>query len=83
MLAGLPDTIVEWESKGVSNEKIKPPITANHSLSLKLTWINNSKIRVIFTGSCLKQDRVIVDYNVIDNSNIINIHKYLMKKNMI
>ena len=35
-VAGLPDTIVvEWETKGMSNEKIKPPIAANHSLSPK------------------------------------------------
>ena len=35
-VAGLPDTILlEWETKGVSNEKVKPPIAANHSLSPK------------------------------------------------
>ena len=33
---GLKDAIVEWESKGLSNEKIKTLITANHSLSPKL-----------------------------------------------
>ena len=31
--AAIPDTIVEWESKALSNGKIKPPITANVSLS--------------------------------------------------
>ena len=43
----------------MSNEKIKTHITGNHSLSPKLTWINNSKIRVRFKGSCLKQDKII------------------------
>ena len=32
MPAGLADRVVEWKSKGVSNKKIKPPITSNHSL---------------------------------------------------
>ena len=27
--SGLPNIIAEWESKGFSNEKIKPPFTAN------------------------------------------------------
>ena len=36
MLAGLTDTIVEWESKGLLNKKIRPPTTANNSLSPKL-----------------------------------------------
>ena len=36
MPAGLTDTIVECESEGLSIEKIKPPLTANISLSPKL-----------------------------------------------
>ena len=44
MLAGLTDTI--------SNEKIKPPITANHR------WMNDSRIRGEFQGSYLKQDKL-------------------------
>ena len=56
--AGLRDSIIKWESKGVTNEKIKPPFTANyHCLSANLTWMNNSKMRVKFTGNCLKQDK--------------------------
>ena len=36
----LKDTISEWESKGLSNEKSRPPYTANKSLSPKLArWI--------------------------------------------
>ena len=50
MFAGLP----EWESTGMSNEKIKLPITANHSLSPKLVWINNSGIRVRFKRKLFK-----------------------------
>ena len=57
MPAGLIDAIVECESKALSNEKIRPPITANHSLSPKLIWINNSGIRVRFKVDCLKQQK--------------------------
>ena len=55
MLAGLADTIAKWESKGLSNKKNKPLTTANHSLSSELRWMNNSRIKVEFKGSCLKQ----------------------------
>ena len=58
MPVGITNKIIDWESKGLSNEKIKPPITANYSLPLKLIWMNNSKIRVEFKGSCLEQDKV-------------------------
>ena len=52
----LPDIISEWECKGLSNEKIKPPFTAIKSLSPKLVWMNNSEIRQRFAGSCLGQE---------------------------
>ena len=57
MPACLTNTIVQWESKGLSNKKIKPPITANHSMFPKLRWTNNSRIRVEYKESCLKQDK--------------------------
>ena len=51
------------------NEKNKPSITANHSLSSKLVWMNkskssklvwmnNSKTSERFIRRCLKQDKV-------------------------
>ena len=42
---GLRETVVAWQSKGFSNETIRPPTTSNNSLSPKLKW-HNSKIRV-------------------------------------
>ena len=55
---GLTDTIiVEWESNGLPNQKIKHPITANHSLSPGLRWMNNSRIRLEFKENYLKQDK--------------------------
>ena len=54
--SGLQDTISEWKSKRLSNEKFKPPHTANNSLSRKLVWMNKSRIILEFQGSCLKQE---------------------------
>ena len=47
------------------NESINPPYTANHGLSPKLLWMNNSRIRLEFKGSCLKQDKVTCVVNFI------------------
>ena len=54
--SGLTTTISEWKSKVFSNEKFSPPYTANKSLSPKLVWMNNSRIRLEFPGSCLQQE---------------------------
>ena len=43
--------ILSWQPKGLSTETIDPPST---SLSLSINYVGN-KIRVKFTGSCLKQ----------------------------
>ena len=57
MLTDLAETIVAWETKGLSNEKIKSPITANSILSPKIKW-HKTEIRVKFNGSWLRQDKV-------------------------
>ena len=44
-------SILLWQSKGLSNENIDPPTT---SLFPSINYVGN-KIRVKFTGSCLKQ----------------------------
>ena len=64
---GITDATVEWKSKALSNEKIKRPITANHILSPILVWMNNSKIRIRFTGSSFKQDKVNVNPRIVVN----------------
>ena len=38
-------------------EKIMPPYTTSKSFSPKLVWYN-SRIKLKFKGSCLKQDKV-------------------------
>ena len=50
--------LFQWEPKGLSNEKISSDVTANHRLSSKLIWLNNSRIRERIKESCLKQDKV-------------------------
>ena len=40
----------------MSNEKFMCAYTANGSVCPKLIWVNNSKIRLKFKGSCLKQE---------------------------
>ena len=46
------------ESKGLSNESIKPPTTSDNSLAPALNYYGN-KIRVKFARSCLKQSNKI------------------------
>ena len=51
-------TLIMMQHKftGLSNEKFEPPYTTNKILSPKLAWMNNSRIRLKFEGSCLKQE---------------------------
>ena len=48
------DYVSSWKSKGLSAESIKPPTTSDNSLNPALNYYG-TKIRVKFTGSCLKQ----------------------------
>ena len=56
--ASLADTAVQWESRGLLNEKVRPLVPANYSLSPKVIRMYNSSIGVKFKGSCFKQDKV-------------------------
>ena len=67
MSAHLTDATVEWKSKVLSNGKIKRPFTANQNLSPVFVWMNNSKIRIRFTGSCLKHNKVTVNPRIVVN----------------
>ena len=51
----------------MSNEKFKPPYTANKSLSPKMVWYSY-KIRLKFKGSCLKQE----DQATFTSKNVVN-----------
>ena len=54
--SGLTSIISEWESKGLSNAKFNSLYTINKILSPKKAWMNNSRMRLGFQGSYLKQD---------------------------
>ena len=47
------DRVLSWQSKGISNESIKPLTTSDNSLNPKLSYYG-TKSRVQFTESCLK-----------------------------
>ena len=68
ILPGFMNKISEWKSKGLSNEKIKPPVTVDKSLSPKLPWINESRIRLRFTGSSLRQE-----FPTFTSRNVVNL----------
>ena len=48
--------ISSWQSKGLSDETIKPPATSDNSLNPKLSYYG-TKARLEFSGSYLKQDK--------------------------
>ena len=56
-VVGVTDYVLSWQYKGLSNESVKPPTTSNNSLNPRLSY-NGTKIKVQFTGSCLKQPKL-------------------------
>ena len=65
--------LLSWQSKGLSAEVIKPPSTSDNSLTPILSYYHASKIRVEFTGSCLKQDKF--TYNHEKAGKIYNVYE--------
>ena len=55
-VVGVINCVSSWQNKGISNESIKAPTTSNDSLNPRLSY-NDTKIKVQFTGSCLKQPK--------------------------
>ena len=51
------DYVSSWKSKGLSNENITDPSAPNNFLNLSLEYLG-TKLRVRFSGSCLKQDAI-------------------------
>ena len=52
------DYVSAWTSIGLSAETIKPPAASDNSLTPVLSYYG-TKTRVKFTGSCIKQDKII------------------------
>ena len=61
------DYVLSWKSKGLSDNTIKRPSTFDNSLTPTIRFYYLSKIRVKFTGSCLKQDKVIFNHGKVVN----------------
>ena len=51
------DYVSSWKSKGLSAETINPPSTSDNNLTPALSYYD-TKTRVKFTGSCLKQSTI-------------------------
>ena len=59
------DYVSSWKSKGLSAETIKPPSTSDNSLTPELNY-GDLKMRVKFTGSCLKQPKFIYTHKIVN-----------------
>ena len=64
------DYVSSWKSKGLSAESIKPPTTSDNSLAPTLSYYD-TKTRVKFTGSCLKQPKFTYTHKTIVNIYIV------------
>ena len=69
-VVGVIDHVLSWQSKGISNESIKPPTTSDNSLNPRLSY-NDTKRKVQFTGSCLKQPKFTFTHKKVVNFYII------------
>ena len=62
--------ISSWKSKGLSAQSIKPPTTSDNSLTPALSYYD-TKARVKFTGSCLKQSKFSYTHGKVVNIYIV------------
>ena len=70
LLVNVIDRVLSWQSKGISNESIKPPTTSDNSLNPKLSYYG-TKTRVQFIGSCLKQPNFTFTHKKVVNIYIV------------
>ena len=64
------DYVLSWQSKGLSDESIKPPRTTNNSLTPELNYYG-TKTKIKFTRSCLKQSSHILTHKKVVNIYIV------------
>ena len=62
------DYVSSWKFKGLYAETIKPPSTFDKSLTLAVNY-SGTKMRVKFTGSCLKQPKISYTHG-----KVVNVH---------
>ena len=72
MIAGVCNDsfIYYWKSKGLSDERINPIKTPKHSITPNLDYYD-TKTRVKFNGSCLKQDEITYTHGKVVNIYIV------------
>ena len=71
MIINVADYVLSLKFKGLSNETIKQPTTSDNSLTPTISYYYAAKIRVKFTGSCLKQNKVIFNHRKVVNIYIV------------
>ena len=64
------DYVSSWKSKGLSAETINPPSTSDNNLTPALSYYD-TKTRVKFTGSCLKQSKISYTHGKVVNIYIV------------
>ena len=64
------DYVSSWQSKGLSSESNKPPTTSDNSLTSTLNYYG-TKTWVKFTGSCLKQSKILNTHGKVVNTYIV------------
>ena len=62
--------VSEWKSKGLSNESIKAISTSDNTFNPTLSYYG-TKIRVKFTGGCLKQWKISYTHRKVVNIYIV------------
>ena len=65
------DYVLEWKSTGLSDESIKSPSVPSNFLTQSLDYYGG-KIRVRFSGSCLKQEKITYTHGKIVNTYIVS-----------
>ena len=71
MINNVTNYVLLWKFKGLSDNTIKPPAASDNSLTPTISYYYGGKIRVTFTGSCLKQDKVIFNHGKVVNIYIV------------
>ena len=67
MVINVIDRVLSWQSKGLSNESIKPLNTSDNILKPSLSYYPESRIKVKFTRNCLIQNKIIFIHEKIVN----------------
>ena len=67
-VVGVIDRVLSWQSKRIYNESIKSPSTSSQNPRLSY---NDTKIKVQFIGSCLKQTKFTFTHKKVVNIYIV------------